>query len=170
MELSKASGLEHYVFFKAIDLDGGKYGVGILSKYPIISNEIIRLESWDKEARVLGHAVIDVNGKEVDFFVTHLSYEDDELNAIQTRTVIEELQKVKNPFVLVGDFNTEDFSSFLEADIGAVNNPSFKVPTFDRSTIDNIFYSKNFFEFKLPKSLVNGHSDHNMLWAEAKFK
>ena len=39
---------------------GGQYGTLILSKYPIVSSEVIPLESWDKEARSLGHAVIDL--------------------------------------------------------------------------------------------------------------
>ena len=39
--LSDASGLPYYAFFKAIDLQGGEYGVGILSKYPIAETDKI---------------------------------------------------------------------------------------------------------------------------------
>jgi len=71
--LSEATGLQYYAFCPATDYKGGQYGTLILSKYPIVSHEVIPLESGDSEKRTLGHAVIDVDGWKFDFFNTHLS-------------------------------------------------------------------------------------------------
>jgi endonuclease/exonuclease/phosphatase family metal-dependent hydrolase len=168
--LSKSSKLEYYAYFKAMDFDGGEYGLGILSRYPIISTETIRLDSGEHEPRILAKAVIDVNGTQISFFVTHLSYEDMTLNAAQTETVIGELNKASGNFILTGDFNTSDFTAYENAGFGAVNNSSYRVPTFDNSYIDNIIYSKEFYELSTPSILANGHSDHNMLYATATLK
>ena len=73
--LSNATGYSYYVFFKAISYKGGEYGIGILSKYPILETERIELGSGECEQRVLGKAVIEVAGIRIPFFVTHLSYE-----------------------------------------------------------------------------------------------
>ena len=73
--LSNHTGYDYYAFFKAIDFKGGEYGVGILSKYPILETERIELSSGKEEKRVLGRAKIDVNGLTVNFFVTHISFD-----------------------------------------------------------------------------------------------
>ena len=70
--LAEAADMPYYVFVRGIDYQGGQYGTLILSKYPIISSEVIPLESWDKEGRALGHAVIDLGGMQFDFFNTRV--------------------------------------------------------------------------------------------------
>ena len=166
--LSESSGLPYYQFFKAIDHQGGEYGVGILSKYPILEYEHELLHSPDLEQRVLGHALIDVDGTQIDFFVTHLSYENAEVHAIQTEAVIEKISQYEN-FVLTGDFNTESFDSYAKAGFGTVNNDKYSVKTYQDQTIDNIIYAKDAWRFGIPIALANGHSDHNMLYATARF-
>ena len=71
--LSEATGYKHYIFFKTISFDGGDYGIGVLSRYPIIADAELILDSEGGESRALGYAQIDVNGKAVSFFV--LRYE-----------------------------------------------------------------------------------------------
>ena len=168
--LSESSGLEYYTFFRAILHDGGEYGLGILSRYPILTTSRKLLDSAGHEQRIFCKAVIDVEGEEINFFVTHLSYEDDALNAAQTATVIKELRKVEGNFILTGDFNTSDFSAYQRAGFGVANSGADIVPTFNNSTIDNIIYSTHTYEFSTPANLVNGHSDHNMLYATATLK
>ena len=168
--LSESSGLEYYTFFRAILHDGGEYGLGILSRYPILTTSRKLLDSAGHEQRIFCKAVIDIEGEEINFFVTHLSYEDDALNAAQTATVIKELRKVEGNFILTGDFNTSDFSAYQRAGFGVANSGADMVPTFNNSTIDNIIYSTHTYEFSTPANLVNGHSDHNMLFATATLK
>ncbi len=42
-----------FAFGKALDFDGGEYGVGILSKYKIDKSKVINLPSGDAEQRVV---------------------------------------------------------------------------------------------------------------------
>ncbi len=164
--LAEAAEMPYYVFVHAIDYQGGEYGTLVLSKYPIISSEVIPLESWDKEARALGHAVIDVNGRQIDFFNTHLSFEDKSLRGLQFFEISEKTDACKD-FILTGDFNTADFSEFRVLGGNLINNDVRKYPTFPggNSAIDNIVYSDCFKETK-SGTVIKSYSDHYMLWAE----
>ena len=164
--LAKAAGMPYYVFVRAIDYKGGQYGTLILSKYPIVSSEVIPLESWDKEGRSLGHAVIDIEGYQFDFFNTHLSYEDKNLRKEQFFEVSEKTDLCKN-FILTGDFNTSDFSEFTIIGGNLINNAARWYPTFPggNSAIDNIVYTDCFKEIA-SGTVTESYSDHYMLWAE----
>ncbi len=171
--LSESSGLPYYKFFKAISLSGGSYGVGILSKYPITESTLHKLYSGDEEKRVLGHAVIDVNGVSVNFLVTHLSFESKELRDTQFAAIGEITAELDN-FIVTGDFNTSDFLEYKPIkNSNMVNNGSYNINTFPspnpRSSIDNIVFSKYNWEFGSPAVLPNGHSDHCMLYAKGTF-
>ena len=164
--LADAAGMPYYVFVRAIDYQGGQYGTLILSKYPIVSSEVIPLESWTKEARALGHAVIDVNGTQIDFFNTHLSYEDKTLRTEQFFEVSEKTDACKN-FILTGDFNTADFTEFTVLGANLINNAARHYTTFPggSSAIDNIVYTDSFKEIA-SGTVTKSYSDHYMLWAE----
>ncbi len=164
-KLAEASGLPYYVFIPAINYQGGKYGTLILSKYPIVSSEVILLTSWDKEGRALGHAVIDVNGRQLDFFNTHLSYEDTALRKIQFEEAAQKINPCEH-FILTGDFNTANFKEFEVISAKLINNSKRNYPTFDSgSAIDNIVYTESFAE-TASGTVTKSFSDHYMLWAE----
>lgn len=170
--LAESSGLEYYAFFKAIDHDGGEYGLGILSRYPIISTETTKLYSGSEEQRVLGHAVIDLGDSQIDFFVTHMSYESQTLWDKQLKEICPIL-KESGDYILTGDFNVTNFVPFYDDLDGAdiVNYGSDAHPTFeDGTTIDNIIYSSDFWSFGDPRTLPNGHSDHYLLFSDAERK
>ena len=164
--LAEYAEMPYYVFVRAIDYQGGEYGTLILSKYPIISSEVIPLESWDKEGRALGHAVIDIGGKTIDFFNTHLSYEDRALRTLQFFEVSEKTDLCEN-FILTGDFNTADFSEFGVLGANLLNDTFRFYPTFPggNSAIDNIVYTDSFKEIA-SGTVTQSYSDHYLLWAE----
>lgn len=163
--LAKAADMPYYVFVPAINYQGGKYGTLILSKYPIISSEIIQLTSWDKEGRALGHAVIDVDGYRLDFFNTHLSYEDTSLRKLQFEELAERIKVCEN-VILTGDFNTDDFTEFDVLGGSLINNEHHRYPTFESgSAIDNIVFSASFAEYS-SGYVIESYSDHRLLWAE----
>lgn len=165
-QLADLAEMPYYVFVRAIDYQGGQYGTLILSKYPIVSSEVIPLESWDKEARSLGHAVIDIGGRQIDFFNTHLSYEDKTLRGLQFFEVSEKTDLCKD-FILTGDFNTADFNEFSILGANLLNNQFRFYPTFPggNSAIDNIVYTDSFKEVA-SGTVTQSYSDHYMLWAE----
>lgn len=178
--LSKFTGYEYYYYTKTINIDGdaakygqeGEYGTGILSKYPILESESTLLSSGKHEQRAYGYAKIDVNGTIINFFNTHLSYEDYATRTKQFTELAERLKDVPN-CILTGDFNIDGFSNyvplmdFMKLACKYAGHPV----TFPSkgTTIDNILYSN---EFKLGDvdSVKNNHSDHYLLWAELKLK
>ena len=171
--LSESSGLQYYAFFKAIDLQGGEYGVAVLSKYPIVETYRTPLYSADQEQRVLGHAVIDVDGVLINFLVTHLSFESKALRDAQYATIAEITSELDN-FIITGDFNTSNFDEYApikNADM--VNSASYSIKTVPNpdptSSIDKIVFSKDNWTFEKPKVRANGNSDHCMLYAVGTF-
>lgn len=168
-EFAEKTGYPYYSFFKAIDFRGGEYGVSVLSRFPIVFSERIPLESFDKEGRVLGHTTIDADGINIEFLVTHLSFESDELRAVQFKQVNKECSKYKK-FILTGDFNTEDFSEFEVIENAQIlQNSRYSLPTFPGagSAIDNIVYS-DAFKFGTQQTVKESFSDHYMLYASCQ--
>lgn len=177
--LSELTGYKYYAFYKAINLDGGpngndgEYGLGILSKYPIKKTDKYELSSFGSEQRILAHAVIDVNGTEINFFNTHLSFQDPSQRTVQMGEINGFINGKKNSF-LTGDFNVTDINEFKQIE-GITGIQSEETPhetwlqkyeAWPTSCIDNIYYSSK--SFKRVSSGVDTRelSDHKMLYAE----
>lgn len=173
--LSELTGLEYYYYTKAITIkgdaakygQGGEYGTCILSRYPIIESESVMLSSPGVEQRAYGAVQIDIDGVIVNFVNTHLSYEKAEIRQTQFEELASRVEGLERVLV-TADFNIssfEDFApiSFLEKACVTHGEPV----TFPKrgTTIDNILFSEEF-ELVERDSLANGHSDHNLLWAE----
>ncbi len=107
-----AEGLQmHFFFAKAIDYNGGEYGIALLSKFPIVHAEAIPVpplpaEKREKryEDRVLLKAELDVNGKTVFAFVSHFGLSNAERESA-TGLFEREISKIKDPAVFMGDLN-----------------------------------------------------------------
>ena len=167
--LSEASGYEYYGFARAIDYQGGQYGSGILSRYPIESFEVIPLAGLGGEDRSIGHAVLNVNGVMIDFFNTHLDHEQSSRRSAQIKQAVPYLAECE-AYIITGDFNTADIGEFeLWEGADFVNKNTYA--TFPKSGkgIDNIIFSP---DWSVAESGMGpeGHSDHRLLWAEMKFK
>lgn len=164
-ELARLSGLEHYRFSKAIDYDGGEYGTLILSRFPIRDFECVGLFSEGHEGRSVGHAVLELPGRLLDFFNTHLSVEHDGIRGKQFAQLAALLAD-STGYILTGDFNTDDFSEFdvLKAH-GMLNRPSERVVTFPGTqiAIDNILSSASL-SLGAPQVVKEAFTDHYMLW------
>jgi endonuclease/exonuclease/phosphatase family metal-dependent hydrolase len=107
--LAEKTGM-NFQFFKAIDHDGGDYGVAILSKYPIANGSQLALPQVAKgEPRVLSYAKIVLPNKASFIFAnTHLDATRPDSNRVaQMKSILAELEKKKEPIILVGDLNCE---------------------------------------------------------------
>ncbi len=107
--LAEKTGL-YYQFFKAIDHDGGDYGVAILSRYPIDKGSKLDLPQVTKgEPRVLSYASIKLpNQTSLIFANTHLdATRPDSNRVVQMQSILTELAKKTGPIILVGDLNCE---------------------------------------------------------------
>lgn len=98
----------HPVFGGAIDYDGGKYGVGILTREHPLSTKRIPLPG--EEPRVL--LVVELK----DFVIasTHLDLEEEQRLA-SVPLIVEEAQHWQKPFILAGDWNDTPDSNLLKA-------------------------------------------------------
>ena len=166
-ELAEACGYGHYAFFAAMDFNGGEYGIGIISRYPIKSTDSTSLTVLsDTEPRVLAHAVIEIDGVEIDFYNTHLSYENKEIRATQLGEIREIIGD--NPrAILAGDFNVSSTREIETAlpDHRRANKKN--LPTFPvgREVIDEIVYTSRWSITACEVYDVRGNSDHDLLLA-----
>lgn len=151
--LSDLTGMT-YAFGKNIDYQGGDYGNGILTKFPILEEKNLHYTMIRAgEQRGLMRLLLDVRGKEIVFMNTHIDYREDDaervLNVQQLREVTE--KHSPNPLIACGDFNDlpgsrmhasmkEDFVDAWEAveRDGGETYPARK-PT---KRIDYVFVSK----------------------------
>ena len=96
----------HSVFGKAIDYDGGGYGIGILTKEKPLSTKRIPLPG--EEPRVL--LIVELENYVI--ACTHLDLEESERLA-STALIIEEAQCWQKPFIIAGDWNDYPNSQLL---------------------------------------------------------
>lgn len=103
-----ASRTQYYpVFGSAIDYDGGKYGVGILTRELPLSTKRIPLPG--EEPRLL--LVVEVH----DYVIacTHLDLEEEQRLA-SVPLIVEEAQRWQKPFILAGDWNDSPDSQLIQ--------------------------------------------------------
>src|SRR5690625_7572648 len=61
-ELARLTGLEHYVFGKNLDHEGGHYGVAVISGYPITDHQNLQFEKMGNEQRSIQVMKMNVKG------------------------------------------------------------------------------------------------------------
>lgn len=108
----------YYAFGKALDFDGGEYGLGLLSRYKILHSQVVKLPSGDAEQRVVLLAQVDVPGFDSApvIMVTHLDWQKDPaVRTEQARYLLDlSIGDAKSDFkdisssvkILAGDFNS----------------------------------------------------------------
>ncbi len=169
-ELAEAAGFKYYAFSPAIDHRGGKYGHGIMSKYPIVSYETKLLTTpAEYEQRVYGHAVLDVGGERIDFYNTHLSFENTDVRRAQFAELSAAIGNSRG-FILTADFNTADKSERELIEGGVLVNLGQHVTFPTKGTaIDDIILHAGWDILASGTLLSDTKSDHNLLWAEVHF-
>lgn len=93
----------YYYFGETFNILGAEYGNAVLSKFPIVSASNLQLDSAGEQRGILS-AKIDVNGKQVNFVVTHLSLNKHVRNK-QIQQLKSYLDLLEEEVILVGDFN-----------------------------------------------------------------
>lgn len=108
-QLALKTGMEFY-FAKAIDHEGGDYGVAILSRYKILEPKVYKLPTdpaTKGEPRILATAKIKLpSGDEILFANTHLDAQKSPLNKeMQIKEINAIASKERLPMIITGDFN-----------------------------------------------------------------
>lgn len=161
----------YYYFGKAIDYNGGDYGVLILSKYPLSDTSTLFLpqsQSPKNEQRVLAVATVHLpNGKVVRFASTHLEAFDEESRTMQAKELVKIAKESKHPFVIAGDFNDFPDSHVMKLISGDFGLSCTDCPTTftdygERGAIDYIsFYPRTAFTIQshevIPEEKASDH-------------
>lgn len=114
-ELGRLTGMYSY-FVKAIDWDGGDYGVAILSRFKILDSMHLTLPMVDGiagEARAVAIVKVKIKKKEVLFASTHLDIVK-EHRELQASAIVDYFSTSKIPFILAGDLNDMPESETLK--------------------------------------------------------
>lgn len=102
------------LYARTINFSGGYYGIGILSRYPIIRSERIFLPNPEnEEQRAMLMADIELpSGKIVTFVCTHLDYVSSDTQVAQVRHILKATRHHDVVF-LAGDMNAEPDSKAM---------------------------------------------------------
>lgn len=113
--LAEMTGM-YYAFQRHFDYDGGAYGLGILSRFPILSqynDPITSFKNGEKKSLALLSTVIALpEGKEVKFATVHFAL-DQPTRLIQAREILGFLES-ELTVILTGDFNAEPKTEEME--------------------------------------------------------
>ncbi len=117
-QIAEKAGYPFFYFAKAIDFDGGEYGVAILSKYQLSNTNVYPLPmdaTIGGEPRVLATAMVTFpNGKVFRFGATHLDAGKIAVNRLMQMEAINRISRETNdPFIIAGDFNAREGSDVL---------------------------------------------------------
>ncbi|MFN0291650.1 endonuclease/exonuclease/phosphatase family protein [Pedobacter helvus] len=179
--LAKKLNMYHY-FAKAIDHDGGDYGVAVLSKFPIAAATTLkfsRIEGRKAEDRVLATVTVKLNsGKTIKFSSTHLDHvRNEKLRLIQVAEIIKQAEKETLPFIVAGDFNAKPSSATIKLLDQTFSRTcydcGFTIPVVKpKETIDFITYQKNQKIEVLKHEVIQEHqaSDHLPIAAKVVVK
>ncbi len=162
----------NFLFAKAIDHDGGAYGVVILSKYRLSDNQVHKLptkEGTNGEPRVLATVQVNLPGnKKLRFGCTHLdALKDDTNRLLQVEAINKIAAQEELPFIIAGDLNASPGSPviklFDQQFTRTCNNCEFTIPT-EKPTaaIDFVAFSRKNDMEVLKHEVVQEHyaSDH----------
>ena len=126
----------------------------IITKYEIIKDKTFHLPyHGSKYKRVLTHAIVMYENKEISVYNTHLEVKDLFIKQKQLDYIFSVIKDDRRPIILMGDFNSKidnnDFNKFIIKlrNIG-INRVNIKTNTYkdsnDGKAIDHVFYSEEF--------------------------
>ena len=109
--LAKKSGYQHFFFAKAMDFDGGQYGILILSKYPLKDTHAYPLPMDSVkggEQRMLATGTVTLRGKTIRFGCTHLEAYNKTSRDLQIKEIVHIANTTSLRFIVAGDFNSNE--------------------------------------------------------------
>lgn len=119
MDIGQLTGMKAY-FGKAIDYDGGSYGVAVLSIFPVtefIVHHLPTMQGTNGEPRVLAMAKVNLPDKgDCWFACTHLDAQKNDTNRIaQISEILSVFREDPLPVILAGDLNAVPGSPVIDS-------------------------------------------------------
>lgn len=166
----------YYHFEKTISHDGGSYGIGILSRYPLEEVAAYKLPQVDgikSEPRKILLAKVRIQGKPIYFGCTHVDFTK-QVNPVQMKELVRVLKSLPEiPVIIGGDFNATSDMEGMKLMLTQFQNASvkndFTIPVLHPTKkIDFIFYKGLSFVQDSVMTSHNYGSDHLPVWAAFK--
>ena len=105
VELAAMTRME-FAFAPNLDYQGGKYGVAILSRWPIKGSVHRMFENKrESERRGMIKVEIEIDRRIVNFVTTHLDYQFEDGRLFETEQLMRFLEDTKGPLIVVADLN-----------------------------------------------------------------
>ncbi|HNY10338.1 MAG TPA: endonuclease/exonuclease/phosphatase family protein [Candidatus Wallbacteria bacterium] len=169
-----------------------KHGNAVLSEHKMLKKEFVKYKAHGKssdggaatETRGVSCALLDIKGTKINFLSTHLGFPE-YARVAQAKELVEYIKKLKDPVILVGDFNTkysdksESYriinaaldNAYEKAKVkGALNTAHGMTPS--KACIDFVFITPGFFSVEKVEAGGNEYntaSDHRPVKAILKF-
>ncbi len=183
--IAEKAGYEYYKFTPAYIEN---YGTAVMSKYPIKEHTVTKFETQDGEERSFSRSVIDMDGKTIHFYNTHLCLGGAEKTGAQMAEIIKMIRKMGDKNVIItGDmnctakafipiFSAKDFIPLNGGDTFLSYRNTHPEGKASKSPIDNIIVSTDW-DYYMEEDTQVGilvsrteWSDHNMIYTYLKFK
>ncbi|MBN1205968.1 MAG: endonuclease/exonuclease/phosphatase family protein [Myxococcaceae bacterium] len=106
--IAERTGLVYHAHFRTTDLHGGAYGIALLSRFPLEALAQYPLPvPRGAEPRTVAHALLQVAGREVSVYVTHLIRQpfNSDARMRQSALIAGLLARDSRPKLLMGDLN-----------------------------------------------------------------
>jgi endonuclease/exonuclease/phosphatase family metal-dependent hydrolase len=116
-EIGRRLGMQAF-FAKALDYQGGEYGVAILSRFPLSETAVVQLPQGadpKSENRVLATARVTLpRGQVIRFGSTHLDVRNAQTREAQVQQIVSVAGREATPFIVAGDFNAQPGSPAIQ--------------------------------------------------------
>ena len=183
--LAERTGLTHHAHFRTTDLHGGAYGIALLSRFPVEALAQYPLPvPRGAEPRTVVHAVLQVAGREVSVYLTHLIRRpfNGDSRLRQSALIAGLLARDARPKLLMGDLNDEPGSRpvrLLRRDLtdvfaatgqGPQGTYPLPLPFAPALRIDYVLASDAFVPLRSRVLRVGGVSDHYPVIADVRLK
>lgn len=158
-----------YSYASHFPFDGGSYGIGILTRWPIksIQNNRISVNIGDQiETRALLSINLIYRNKEFTFSTVHMDYRNRESRIRQAEEIINIYSLISNPVILTGDFNaqpeTQELAILERLFIDISKESGFTYPAINpKAKIDYVLLTKNLLHNRIKnKKVPIDFSDH----------
>lgn len=139
----------HHAFGRFMDFQGGAYGLAVLTRYPIVATQSVRLPDGNEPRVALSVDTRLPDGRILTIVNVHFDWvNDDRFRYAQAQVVAAHLDALTTPYILLGDFNDVPESRTLalftaratEARKPAADRFTFSSTTPDKE-IDFIFHA-----------------------------
>jgi endonuclease/exonuclease/phosphatase family metal-dependent hydrolase len=130
-ELARLTGL-HPFFAKAMDYDGGEYGLLILSRQPLSQTAVHPLPNDSgREPRVLAEVHLRLGDISIAFLCTHLDHQSDLLRLKQVKQITDLAATLPEPLTLLaGDLNAKPTAKSIVSLLQHWTDATAPAPTF----------------------------------------